>query len=160
MWVVVVVFLIVGVGWAVSRSKYPLHPTQPPVALTPTLIRTYKGGQQADAVAAFRVDANELARSGYEPTSQSWAQGQWGCGAFAVALLLCIVLIGILIFIYMLVVKPEGTLTVTYVRKEPTAPPAIDPPADTQICPRCAETIKAAALVCRYCGHEFEISAT
>ena len=76
------------------------------------------------------------------------------------ALLLCIVLIGFLIFIYMLVVKPQGTLTVTYVRKEPMAPPAIDPPADTKVCPRCAETIKAAALVCRYCGNEFEISAT
>jgi hypothetical protein len=31
-------------------------------------------------------------------------------------LLLCIVLIGILVFIYMLIVKPEGTLTVTYAR--------------------------------------------
>lgn len=27
---------------------------------------------------------------------------------------------------------------------------------DEKICPRCAETVKKAALVCRYCGHEFE----
>lgn len=27
--------------------------------------------------------------------------------------------------------------------------------ADTKTCPRCAENVKFAALVCRYCGHEF-----
>jgi len=87
----------------------------------PTIVRTYRGAQQADTTAAFQADAAELAKHGYAPTTQSWAQGQWGCGAFLVALVLCIVLIGIFIFIYMLVVKPDGTLTVTYERTAPIA---------------------------------------
>ena len=28
--------------------------------------------------------------------------------------------------------------------------------AEEKVCPKCAETIKMAALVCRYCGHEFD----
>jgi hypothetical protein len=99
----------------------PVHDEQGRTIITysrtanhPTIVRIYRGRQQADAITAFQADATELAKHGYTPTTQSWAQGQWGCGAFLVALLLCILLIGFLIFIYMLVVKPEGTLTVTY----------------------------------------------
>lgn len=92
-----------------------------------TLIRTYRGHQQHDAVAAFQRDAERMASQGYVPVSQSWAPGQWGCGAFLVALVLFLVLIGILIFIYMLLVKPDGTLTVTYQLQSPQASPAAMP---------------------------------
>lgn len=36
-------------------------------------------------------------------------------------------------------------------------PPA--PVSDSKVCPRCAETIKAAALVCRFCGQQFGASS-
>lgn len=67
--------------------------------------------RQVDLAAAM------FAAAGYVPVSQSWAPGSWGCGAFLVALLLAFVLVGILVFIYMLLVKPAGTLTVTYQRQ-------------------------------------------
>ena len=81
-----------------------------------TLIRRYNGAQQADAFAAFQQDARELAKQGYEPVSQSWAEGQWGAGALLIALVLLFVLVGLLVFTYMLLVKPAGTLTVTFAR--------------------------------------------
>jgi hypothetical protein len=79
-----------------------------------TIIRAYRGGQQRDANGAFAREAEAFSALGYAVTSQSWAQGQWGCGAWLFALLLCVLLIGILVFLYMLIVKPAGTLTVTY----------------------------------------------
>ena len=67
----------------------------------------------------------------------------------------CVVLVGVLVFVYMAIVKPGGTLTVTYERwrSSPTEPPAAPNTAgaDTMACPRCAETLKRAARMCRFC---------
>lgn len=90
----------------------------------PVIVRTYKGSQSS-AAAEFQRDAVQLAGQGYYPISQSWAQGSWSCGAFIVALLLCVILIGILVFVYMLLVKPAGTLTVTYEHRNEQSPPTV-----------------------------------
>ncbi len=92
-----------------------------------TLIRRYRGAQRADALAAFEKDARELAKQGYEPVSQRWAEGQWGAWALLIALVLLFVLVGLLVFMYLLLVKPEGTLTVTYARKGAVVAPGPTP---------------------------------
>ncbi|PVZ71541.1 hypothetical protein [Pelagibaculum spongiae] len=77
------------------------------------LVKTYQG-TEASAIIAFENDSKELKRKGYSVISQNYQQGQWGAIAFVVALLLCFILIGIVALIYMMVVKPAGTLTVRY----------------------------------------------
>lgn len=75
-------------------------------------------------------------------------------GSFAAAGLFLPWLVGLVILglVYVLF-RPSGTVVVVH-RPRPLASRAA-PPDDTKICPRCAETVKAAALVCRFCGHEF-----
>ena len=113
-------------------------------------------------MAHYQADSASMAAAGYFPTSQTWAPGEYGCGAFLLALLLCLILVGILVFIYMLIVKPDGTLTVTYEYRALAVSRAYSMSAQEKTCPKCAEQVKAAALVCRFCGHEFppEIEAT
>lgn len=118
------------------------------------VVKTYKGNEAA-AMQKFQDDAAKMAAKGYFPTSQSWVPGAYGCGEFLIALLLCVVLIGILVFIYMLLVKPDGTLTVTYEFRSET-PLTNESTFDGKTCPQCAETVKAAAKICRFCGYKFE----
>jgi hypothetical protein len=82
----------------------------------PIILKTYKGieGNQEKAIAAFQADSVLMAAQEYYPTSQTWVPGSYSGGLFIVALLLCIFGIGIFVFIYMLIVKPAGTLSVTY----------------------------------------------
>ena len=80
-----------------------------------------------------------MAANGYFPTSQSYAPGSYGCGAFILALILCFLLIAILVLVYMLIVKPDGVLSVTYEFRSTAASKA----QNEKTCPKCAEHIKA-----------------
>lgn len=71
--------------------------------MVPIIVRTYTGKRQSDAAEVFAKDAILAAADGYEPVSQSWAEGRSGC--------LRIIGLG---FIGALVWKPAGSLTVTY----------------------------------------------
>jgi hypothetical protein len=120
------------------------------------VVRRYVGKQEV-AIAAFQKDATKMASDGYVPTNQTWVEGSYGCGGFLVALLLCLILVGILVFIYMLFVKPDGTLTVTYEKQKMNSSDNIDDAGEAgKVCPDCAETVKEAAKICRYCRHEFK----
>ena len=120
------------------------------------IVKTYKGKTKEQAIAAYQTDSTLMSEQGYSPTAQSWAPGQYGCGAFLLSLLLCFLIVGIIVFIYMLIVKPEGTLSVTYELRLPSVDPQKAIPVEEKTCPQCAEQVKAAALVCRFCSHNFE----
>ena len=77
------------------------------------IVQTYTGSQ-AEATKSFQVDAVRMAGQGYFPVFQSWTPGRWRSGVFITALLLCFLLVGIPALIYMLIVTPDGALTVTY----------------------------------------------
>lgn len=113
----------------------------------PPIIKTY-AGHEKEALKKSEEDQRRLARRGYHAVSRSYSTGSWGGGAFWVAFLFSLVGIGLPFLIYMLIVKPPGSLTVTYEYQAPFEA--------EKTCPRCAEDVKRAALVCRFCGHEFD----
>lgn len=120
-----------------------------------TIIKTYTGDKEW-AMAAFQEDVPKMEAKGYRPISQTWAPGSYGCGAFLIALILSFLVVGILVFIYMIIVKPPGTFTVTYEFRSLAGGPNESISSEERTCPKCAEQIKAAAIVCRFCGHSFE----
>lgn len=81
------------------------------------IVEEYRGNQ-TEARKQFVKDKIRKAQKGYVVTHEEWTQGQWHIGHFIVALLLCFVLIGFLVFLYLLLCKPDGRLTVTYELQE------------------------------------------
>lgn len=67
-----------------------------------------------------------------------------------------VILIGIVVFAAMLIVKPAGTLTVIYEYRPIQGPDEVElMHKGIKVCPMCAETVKAEARICRFCGHKF-----
>lgn len=123
---IVLLLLLAVIVWHARRGQGEWAGSSPGLG-SKTVTRTYSGSAQR-AAEAFQRDAVSLARDGYFPISQIYTPGSHGCGAFLVALLLFVVLVGILIFIYMLIVKPDGTLVVTYEYRPPLPTrPAVGP---------------------------------
>ena len=105
-----------------SAIKRPELADPPVSANTSTiLVEAYKG-KQREATACFQAHSIEMAAEGYLPTWQSWAPGEWAREAYIVAVLLIFLFgIGILFLAYLLIVEPEGILTVTYERRAATS---------------------------------------
>lgn len=106
------VFLIVLYVWPGARSV-----SQGPVEAARWerfIVRTYRGHEQAAAVHAYVADAASLEAQGYAPVSQSWGDGQWDGALFVLAVVLSLFGIGLIVLAYMAVMRPDGTLLVTY----------------------------------------------
>jgi hypothetical protein len=81
----------------------------------PVFIRGYEGGTYEQLIEAYHRDASLLLDQGYEPTGQHYIEGQWGFVMALVATVTIPLLIGLIVWAYLLVKRPIGTLTVTYV---------------------------------------------
>jgi hypothetical protein len=68
----------------------------------PVVVKTYTAKNQAEAAKLFAEDAVQMGREGYEPISQSWADGKPGIGR--------VLMLGL----FSAIMKPDGDLTVTY----------------------------------------------
>jgi Flp pilus assembly protein TadB len=78
-----------------------------------SFILTYRG-HHGDAARDFAAEARAFDDMGYLPVSLSWAAGEWSLSAFVAAILLVFFYIGVLVLLYMLIIKPSGTLMVVY----------------------------------------------
>lgn len=109
-----VAFVVVLYVWPGLRE--PAGPESEGSTWGEFLVRAYRGREQADVIAAYVSDAGDLTARGYEPVAQSWGDGQWSGAFVLLTLILCLFAIGFLFLAYILAIRPDGTLLVTYRR--------------------------------------------
>lgn len=111
-------------------------------------VKVYTGTMSV-ATNRFQNAKSKNLELGYIATEQNYEEGSRGGGIFIIGLFLLPVFgIGLFVWIYALLVKPEGRLIVTYEKIKSSD-------IDTKECPKCAEIIKLKAKVCRFCDYKF-----
>jgi hypothetical protein len=80
------------------------------------MVRTYHGRNQAASAELFAEDAVKLAEEGWVVAAQAWVEDDWSSGAYLVAAILVIFIVGIALLILFGIYKPKRTLMVTYQR--------------------------------------------
>ena len=116
-------------------------------------IKQYEGKQEV-ALAQYQADTNLMTAQGYFPVSQNWVPSKrvFLC---VIGIILIPLGVGVLILLLLLFTQPKGYLNVTYAYREKKQSPADTVPSPNKTCPKCAEAVKDAATVCRFCNHEF-----
>lgn len=91
--------------------------TWPPDGGSQVFIRAYEGETYEAVIHAFHRDAVLLMKQGYDPAGQHYVEGEWSSGRALLATVLLPFLVGWLLWAQMLVHRPVGSLTVTYVHR-------------------------------------------
>lgn len=103
-----------------SSAVFDLARPTGSVSTPPGATRTVRyPGKYEDAFAAFQYDATRWAKGYWYPTAQTYVPGSWGCGAWVVAFLAMVILVGLIALAYMIAVRPAGELVVTYEYRPP-----------------------------------------
>ena len=102
-------------------------PADPSSAAAPdetpgTVTSSYRARSEAAARAFAAAEAARMEAEGYEVVGATWTPGAWPVGAWVGGAILSLWLIGIPILIYLVVVKPMGTLTVSRRLRGPEDP--------------------------------------
>jgi len=97
-----------------------------------TITRRYKGKYGA-ASAAFQRDSARLSAQHWFVVSQGYVPGQWSRGDWITAVALAFLLIGFVVFVYMIAAKPAGEIVAIYEYRPPIPASGVAPPAASPV---------------------------
>lgn len=122
------VFVIGALAATIQRGNERFTQTAAVVAAAEEsgmTVRPYRAKSEAAARLLYEADEPRMEADGYNSVQHQWVPGNRGPGPYLLAGFLCLWLIGIPLLIYLLWVKPDGSLLVTFER--PPARPAPHP---------------------------------